>query len=93
MAIKTLLKNKTEDLGKSDILFCPECKKETHLHLFSNYDLDNYVGKILKKDKELNFAVCPLCSSVFSINMSSFGVKNSPVRDYHLTLIKKEKNE
>ncbi|MGN0444448.1 MAG: hypothetical protein ACI4F5_07535 [Acutalibacteraceae bacterium] len=90
MAIKTILKNRTDDLGKSEPITCPACKKKTQLQLFSNYDLDNYIGKLLGKDKELNFAVCPLCASVFSINMSSFGVQNSPLHDYNLTLIKKE---
>lgn len=89
MAIKTLLKNKTEELRKSECIICPSCKKETALYLYSNYDLDNYIGKILKKDKELNFAVCPLCASVFAINMSSYGIQNAPIHDYNLTLIKK----
>lgn len=93
MAIKTLLKNKTEELGKSENIVCPVCKKETELSLFSNYDADNYVAKILDMDTEFNFAVCPLCASVFKINMSSFGVMNAPLKDYHLILLRDGKNE
>ena len=51
MAIKTILKNRTDDLGKSEPIICPACKKKTQLQLFSNYDLDNYIGKLLGKDK------------------------------------------
>ena len=93
MAIKTILKNKTEDLGKSDPIVCPVCKKEVQLQLFSNFDLDNYVGKLLGKDKEFNFAVCPLCASVYSVNLSSYGIQNAPLRDYHLTVIHSAENE
>lgn len=93
MAIKNLLKNKTEDLGRSNVLVCPVCKKETSFQLFSNFDTDNYIGKILGKDKEFNFAVCPLCSSVFKINMSSYGIKNDKLHDYNLSLINCKENE
>lgn len=93
MAIKNLLKNKTEDLGNSNPVICPSCKKETQMRLFANYDLDNYIGKLLGKDKEYNFAVCPLCSSVFSINMSAYGIQNEKLHDYNLTLINGIKNE
>lgn len=92
MAIKTLIKNKTDDLGKSEEICCPVCEKAVQMQLFSNYDLDNYFAKILKSDEELNFCVCPECASVFTINMSSYGVQNSPLRPYHLTVLRNGKN-
>lgn len=93
MAIKTLISNKTDDLGKSNDIICPVCNKETQLRIFSNYDLDNLIGKLLRIDKELNIAVCPLCETVFSINMTSYGVQNSPLKPYHLTVIHKGNHE
>lgn len=93
MAIKNLIKNKTDDLGKSNTLVCPVCNKETYLQLFSNYDAGGYVSKILGKDEELNFGICPLCSSVFKINMSSYGIKNDKLHDYNLSLINGKENE
>lgn len=93
MAIRTLLNNKTDGLGKSNPVTCPVCNRKTEMELFSNYDTDNYIGKLLGKDKEFNFAVCPLCTSVFKVNMSSYGIENSPLREYHLITLKSSKDE
>lgn len=93
MAIKNFLNNKTEDLGSSNPVICPSCGKETALQLFTNYDTNNYIGKILGKDKEYNFAVCPLCAGVFKINMSAYGVQNSTLHDYNLIPIKSDKKD
>ena len=46
MAISTLIKNKTEDLGKSNVLVCPKCNKSTFMQMFANYDLDNYLAQL-----------------------------------------------
>lgn len=83
MAISTIIKNKTEDLGKSNKLNCPKCHQLTFMQMFANYDLDNYLAQIFDKDEDFNFAVCPLCASVFKIS-NTFVPGTQDLRPYHL---------
>lgn len=89
MAINTIIKNKTEDLGKSNELVCPKCQKSTFMQLFASYDLDNYLAMLLKKTDDFNFAVCPLCSSVFKIDDTFVPGTSQLLTEYHLTPVAK----
>ena len=66
MAIKSIENLKTEDLGETNSLVCPQCQNEGPLRLFRNED-DSALNMLLKKEPE-GFAVCPHCSAVFSLN-------------------------
>ena len=83
MAISTLIKNKTEDLGKSNELICPKCNELTKLQMFANFDLDNYFAQLFDKDEDFNFAVCPLCAGVFKIS-NTYVPGTQDLRSYHL---------
>ncbi len=84
MALKTIINNQTDDLGSSNELTCPECGNKVRMRLFSNYDSNSLIATVLNKEKELNFCVCPNCKTVFKINMSSYGIQNSDLKDYYL---------
>ena len=90
MAIKNLIRSKTDDLGFSNEITCPSCKETVKMRIFSNYDLDNYLAMLLKKSAEFNFAVCPKCETVFKINKSVFGIENEKLRDYDLLKISRD---
>lgn len=90
MAIHSLIKNKTEDLGKSNSIICPKCHQTTALQIFSNYDLDNYLAMILEKTDDFNFAVCPLCSGVFKIDNTFVPGTGQLLCEYHLTAVNKK---
>lgn len=66
MAINTINKAYTNDDGISNPVICPNCGKTVGMRLFTSLDV-SIVGIISKQDKNLPFAVCPLCSSVFSV--------------------------
>lgn len=66
MAINTINRAFTNDEGISNPVICPECKKTVGMRLFTALDV-SIVGMISKEDKNVNFAVCPLCSCVFSV--------------------------
>lgn len=67
MAIKTVNKIFSKDDGFAEPVDCPECDKNVSMRLFSTVDL-SAVAMISKEDKNLAFAVCPNCASVFSVN-------------------------
>ncbi len=67
MAIRTQEKLITKKHGKSNLVVCPECKKEVSFALFENVDV-SLVAALLKKSKGSCFAVCPNCAKVFSVN-------------------------
>ena len=66
MATRSIANLKTSDLGETDVVVCPVCKKATALRLFEAHDR-SVVSRFKKKDDE-NVAVCPKCSSVFRVN-------------------------
>lgn len=66
VAIKSIEKLLTKDLGLTNEVVCPVCKNKTELRLFESCDY-SAVSVLLKKEN-LNFAVCPNCSSVFAVN-------------------------
>lgn len=66
MAINTINRAYTNDEGISNPVICPSCGKTVGMRLFTTFDV-SLVGIISKEDKNVNFAVCPLCSSVFSV--------------------------
>lgn len=67
MAIKTINKLSTSDKGFSENICCPVCQKNVSLRLFTTTD-HTLFAKISKDDKDLALAVCPSCSTVYSVN-------------------------
>ena len=67
MAIKTINRLNTTDEGFSESICCPVCQKSVCLRLFTTED-PTIFAKISKEDKDLAIAVCPGCSTVFSVN-------------------------
>lgn len=90
MAIKTFIKNKTEDMEESNEIVCPKCKQTTPMRLYSNYDLDNYISLILGKSDDFSFAVCPKCAAVFKLSDTFVPQSGQRLSDYHLIPIEKK---
>lgn len=68
MAIRSIENLKTSDLGDTDVIVCPVCRKATALRLFEAKD--HSVVSYLKKRHNDSFAVCPKCNSVFCVNQN-----------------------
>ncbi len=66
MAISTINKAHTNDEGISNPVICPKCDKTVGMRLFTAVDT-SVVAKLSTEDKNVNFAVCPLCSGVFAV--------------------------
>ncbi|MBR3094594.1 MAG: hypothetical protein IKH12_03275 [Clostridia bacterium] len=66
MAIKTIEKLKTTDLGASNELACPVCGAVSQMRLFENTD-GSMVAHLHKKPAQ-GLAVCPRCATVFTVN-------------------------
>ncbi|MGN1417866.1 MAG: hypothetical protein ACI4W6_00890 [Acutalibacteraceae bacterium] len=67
MAIKTINRVFSKDNGSTNEVVCPVCEKSVCMRLFENIDA-SAVTYFLKKDTNTDFAVCPNCASVFSVN-------------------------
>lgn len=76
MAIKTINKLSSRDDGFSESISCPVCNKEVCLRLFTTLDTTIF-AKLSGKDKNLYLAVCPNCSTVFSVNKNYINEKNA----------------
>ena len=76
MAISTINKLSTTDEGFSENISCPVCEKNVSLRLFSTKDTTIF-AKISKGDKDLAIAVCPCCSTVFSVNKNYMNEKRN----------------
>lgn len=76
MAIKTINKLSSRDDGFSENISCPVCGKEVCLKLFSTIDTTVF-AKLSKEDKNLSIAVCPNCSTVYSVNKNYINEKNA----------------
>lgn len=74
MAIKTINKLNTTDEGFSENICCPVCEKNVSLRLFTTEDKTIF-AKIARGDKDLAIAVCPACSTVFSVNKNYMNEK------------------
>lgn len=90
MAIRTLIKNKTDDMGSSNEITCPSCGQLTSMRLYSNYDLDNYLAMLLGKTDDFSFAVCPKCAAVFKLSDTFVPDSGQRLCDYHLQQINKK---
>ncbi len=66
MAIKTIEKLKTNDLGASNPVCCPVCSTAQEMRLFENVD-GSMVAHLHKKPVQF-LAVCPGCATVFTVN-------------------------
>lgn len=76
MAIKTINKALASDEGTSSPVDCPECERNVAMRLFEVLDL-SAVAILSKDDKNIAFAVCPNCASVFSLNKNYLKEKNA----------------
>lgn len=76
MAIKTINKLSTTDEGFSENICCPVCEKNVSLRLFTTKDTTVF-AKLSKEDKDLAVAVCPSCSTVFSVNKNYINEKKN----------------
>lgn len=86
MAIKTINKVRAQDEGFSSAIRCPVCDKTVFMRLFSTLD-SSTVAKISKDDKNICFAVCPDCATVFSLNKNYLKEKNAGT---HVTITKED---
>lgn len=66
MAISTINKVHANDDGISNPVICPKCDKTVGMRLFTAVDT-SIVAKLSTEDKDVSFAVCPLCSGVFTV--------------------------
>lgn len=76
MAIRTINKLSSRDDGFSENIACPVCGKNVSMRLFSTIDA-SILAIIAKDDKNLSIAVCPACSTVYSVNKNYINEKNS----------------
>ena len=76
MAIRTINKLNTTDEGFSENICCPVCEKNVSLRLFTTEDKTVF-AKLSKEDKNLAIAVCPCCSTVFSVNKNYMNEKSN----------------
>lgn len=76
MAIHTINHVSAEDNGKTNKVVCPLCSKEVEMRLFTSRDLSG-LSYFLKKDSELNFAVCPNCAGTFSVSENYITERNN----------------
>ncbi len=76
MAIRTINKLSTTDEGFSENICCPVCEKNVSLRLFTTTDRTMF-AKISNEDKDLAIAVCPGCSTVFSVNKNYINEKKN----------------
>lgn len=76
MAIHTINKLNTKDEGFSENISCPVCKKEVCLRLFTTQD-PTIFAMLSKEDKDLAIAVCPNCSTVYSVNKNYMNEKSN----------------
>ena len=67
MSLLNLEKEKCKETETTNSLTCPKCKKEVCMHIFEAED-KSLLPLLLNKKADLTFAVCPACSSVFTIN-------------------------
>ncbi len=68
MAIRSIENLKTLDLGETNAVCCPFCKKTAAMRLFENLD-QSAVARFKKKRNE-SIAVCPQCAAVFCVNQN-----------------------
>ena len=66
MAVSTINKGFTKDIGETEGVVCPNCKKAVRMRLFTTTDI-SIVSKLIRKDGNMDVAVCPQCATVFTI--------------------------
>ena len=76
MAVSTINKGYTKDMGETEGIICPVCKKAVNLRIFTTTDT-SVISKITKKDGDVHIAVCPLCASVFSLSKNYVKERNN----------------
>lgn len=76
MAVPTINKGYTKDNGETEGILCPNCKKPVNMRLFTTTD-SSVISKIIKKDGDVNIAVCPQCATVFSLAENYVRERNS----------------
>lgn len=85
-----------KDNGKTNEISCPVCSKTVEIRLFENVN-SLPVSKLLGKARTENYAVCPSCGSVFSVNENYLTERKNGTTCYltasDLTVIKKAKSD
>ena len=76
MAVSTINKGFTKDLGETEGIVCPNCKKAVRMRLFTTTDT-SIITKITQKDGDVNVAVCPQCACVFTVAKNYMKEKTS----------------
>ena len=76
MAVSTINKGFTKDMGESEGIVCPNCKKAVNMRLFTTTDT-SVVTKITQRDKDVHVAVCPHCACVFTVSKNYMKEKSS----------------
>lgn len=76
MAVSTINKGFTKDLGETEGIVCPNCKKAVRMRLFTTTDT-SVITKITQKDGDVHVAVCPQCACVFTVAKNYMKEKTS----------------
>ena len=76
MAVSTINKGFTKDLGETEGIVCPNCKKAVRMRLFTTTDT-SIITKITQKDGDVHVAVCPQCACVYSVAKNYMKEKTS----------------
>lgn len=76
MAVSTINKGFTKDLGETEGIVCPNCKKAVRMRLFTTTDT-SVITKITKKNGDVHVAVCPQCACVFTVAKNYMKEKTS----------------
>lgn len=67
MAVSTINKGFTKDMGETEGIVCPNCKSAVRMRLFTTTD-KTVISKITGKGGDVHVAVCPQCACVFSVS-------------------------
>lgn len=76
MAVSTINKGFTKDMGESEGIVCPNCKNAVNMRLFTTTDT-SVVTKLIKKDGDVHVAVCPQCACVFTVSKNYMKEKSN----------------
>lgn len=66
MAVSTINKGFTKDIGETEGIVCPNCKSAVRMRLFTTTD-SSVISKVIRKKGDMHVAVCPQCACVFTV--------------------------
>lgn len=92
MAIKTINRCCMKEDGNTNEICCPVCKNQVEISIIKNTNFD-IVSVLLDKERTENYAVCPSCATVFSVNENYISERKNGTTCFltadDLTIIKK----